>query len=88
MSQARRWFQHSHGGRQGVLHGPVRAQIVGISQAVCFFFAPQHPPLSEQFLRMSQASRWFQHSQGGGPTSTQELPGSFTEGVYHGPFRA
>ena len=25
------------GGRQGVYHGPVRAQIVGMSQAVCLF---------------------------------------------------
>ena len=95
--------------------GPVRAQFVGMSQAVCLFgcstslafgadfedvsgdslvsallrgaagvvsrapFAPslwgclrrfacsvaQHPSLSEQILRMSQAIRWLQHPQGG-----------------------
>ena len=42
MSQARRWFQHSEGGRQEVLHGPVRVQIVGMSQAVCLF-RPRRP---------------------------------------------
>ena len=37
MSQARRWVSFPKGWRQGVLHGPARGQIVGMSQAVCLF---------------------------------------------------
>ena len=115
LSQARRWFRCPRGGPQGPGHFRIRAQIAGMSQAVCLSggpdsfafradcwdvssevvvstpqggaargydtrpFAPrlwgclrrfaclhaQHPLLSEQFVRMSQARRWFQHSQGG-----------------------
>ena len=40
MPQARRWFQHSQGGGQGCLHGPVRGSFVGMSQAVWPFPGP------------------------------------------------
>ena len=52
------------GGRQGVLHGPVRAQIAVMSQT-CMCLVAQTPLLSDQIARMSEAQRWFQHLEGG-----------------------
>ena len=56
MSQAIRWFQHLlRGAAGGGFTGPVRAQFVGMSQAVCLFGA-QHSLVSKQILRLSWAS--------------------------------
>eukprot|EP00959_Pyramimonas_sp_CCMP1952_P327083 6846727-Pyramimonas_sp.AAC.1 len=49
--------------------------FVGMSQAVWPFLF-QHVSFSEQFARMSQAIRWFEHLKGGGG-----------EGISLGPFR-
>ena len=50
MSQARRWFQHSQGGRQGWGDSRIRAQIGGMSQAVCLFGGPTSLAFGSDFF--------------------------------------
>ena len=54
------------GGARGYCTGPFAPRLWGcLRRFTCF--GPQHLLLSEQFLRMSQARRWFWYSQGGAP---------------------
>ena len=74
ISQARRWFQHPQGGRQGVVsRAPFAPSLWGCLRRFACSVA-QHPLLSEQILKMSQAIRWVQHPRR-----------CAAEGVSHGP---
>ena len=74
MSQARRWFWHSQGGTPGCNHGPVRAQIVGMSQAVCLFACPTSSPFGAVFEDVS------------GEALVSGLPMGGARGCLTGPF--
>ena len=64
MSRARRWFQHSQGGRQGgMTWAPFAPSLWGCLRRFACSVA-QHLSLSEQIARMAQAGRWFQHPNG------------------------